>query len=148
MRCRKTMPPTPQITTSSSTKRPAGDELQTARAGGAQTLKARGQQGGGGTGHSSQPQGSPTPGTVTPGSKGRRKLLGKNYYFREQFTLISSPLTPSSSAEPPWAPSAQQCRHGCQSLLQRSQTTAVRTKVLNVQEEIRPPFPPPCYLLH
>lgn len=40
------MPPTPQITTSSSTKRPAGDELQTARAGGAQTLKARGQQGG------------------------------------------------------------------------------------------------------
>lgn len=123
------MPPTSQITTFSSTNHPGGNKLQRQRMLEEHRHERHEGKGGAGGGQRTQrcpypiaptpalrPQ-SPTAASITPAMKCRRKLLGKNYYFGEQFTLISSPLIPSSSAEPLWVPSAEQGCHRCPSLL-------------------------------
>lgn len=70
-------------------------------------------------GHPPLPRATPVQGKVTQSTTFRRKLLEKNYFFREQFMPISSPLTPSSSHGPSQVHGGQRChrvnRFGCSS---------------------------------
>lgn len=70
-------------------------------------------------GHRPLPRATPHTGRGHPEHNVRRKLLEKNYFFREQFMPISSPLTPSSSQSPSQVHGEKRChrvnRFGCSS---------------------------------
>lgn len=100
--------------------------------------------------HRSLPRAAPTLGRITQSIKFRRKLLGKNYYFREQFMLVSSPLTPSSSAKPtisfPMERSAVTAvNHFCNASLSPNHCLKDQKKKKKVKGKTKHPFPPPYY---
>lgn len=106
-------------------------------------------------GHQPLPRAAPVQGNVTQSTTFRRKLLEKNYFFREQFMPVSSPLTPSSSQGPSQVHGGQRSHRvshfGCSSPFPnqgfKGQKSQMQKK-LNPKTQTNRPFPLPVIYCH